>query len=106
VNRLGNMTLLSSRLNTAIKNADFATKKAKGYTDSDIAMTRELLEIDVWDQAAVDARQRELSRWIFDIWSFPGEVRPELLDAVEGPAAAAPPDTETDALDQLPETPA
>lgn len=76
INRLGNLTLLGKRLNTSIKNADFATKKEKGYEGSDILMTKELLARDTWDAAAVDERQRELSNWIFEIWSFPGEAPP------------------------------
>src|SRR6266540_3044141 len=36
INRLGNLTLLGKRLNTSIKNADFATKKTEGYAGSDI----------------------------------------------------------------------
>lgn len=76
INRLGNMTLLGRRLNTSIRNADFATKKEKGYSDSDIVMTKDLMSVDAWDAAAIDARQRELSSYAFDIWKFPGEATP------------------------------
>ncbi len=105
INRLGNMTLLGKRLNTSIKNADFATKKEKGYSDSDIIMTKDLLSVDVWDAAAIDARQRELSTYTFDIWKFPGEVAPP----VEEPELSGH-DRDTDAEtvtapDQLPEVP-
>ncbi len=71
INRLGNLTLLGKRLNTSIKNADFATKKKDGYASSDILMTKELLSLDTWDAAAIDERQRELSGWVFEIWKFP-----------------------------------
>ena len=76
ISRLGNMTLLGKRLNTSIKNGDFATKKKMGYTTSDIVMTRELLTIDTWDTSAINLRQRELSEWVFDLWKFPGEAPP------------------------------
>jgi hypothetical protein len=49
INRLRNLTLLSKRLNTSIKNADFATKKEKGYAGSDILMTQELLPLEKCD---------------------------------------------------------
>jgi hypothetical protein len=49
--------LLGKRLNTSIKNADFATKKERGYEGSDILMTKELLARDTWDAAAIDERQ-------------------------------------------------
>jgi hypothetical protein len=104
LNRLGNLTLLGRRLNTSIKNADFATKKTAAYADSDIVMTRELLTYDAWDTAAIERRQRELSEWVFDIWKFPGEPPPLKSEATaSGEDLASEVDTVT--LDQLPETP-
>jgi hypothetical protein len=103
INRLGNLTLLGKRLNTSIKNADFATKKEKGYEGSDILMTKELLARDAWDAAAIDERQRELSNWIFEIWSFPGEAAPTPVEPGQGELAVEA--SEAD-LEQLPEVPA
>jgi hypothetical protein len=76
INRLGNLTLLGKRLNTSVKNADFSTKKARAYQPSDIVMTKELAELSTWDTDAVNARQAELSNWIFGIWGFPEERAP------------------------------
>lgn len=102
INRLGNLTLLGKRLNTSVKNADFETKKQKAYSDSDILMTKDLLARDHWDTAGVDDRQKELSRWAFEIWHFPGEAPPP------GEPAQAPlqggPESEA-APDQLPDVP-
>lgn len=84
INRLGNLTLLGKRLNTSIKNADFATKKEKGYKSSDIVMTKELLDYEEWTPATIDLRQDELSKWILKVWKFPGEepLEEEQPDAV------------------------
>jgi hypothetical protein len=101
INRIGNLTLLGKRLNTSIKNADFATKKEKGYTGSDVLMTKELLDLNVWDTAAIDERQRELSNWVFDIWHFPGEGAPE----VPAEVAAEVPEDNAAELEQLPDVP-
>ncbi len=107
INRLGNLTLLGKRLNTSIKNADFATKKTEGYAGSDIVMTKELLSLDTWDTEAIAKRQRELSDWIVDIWEFPGEMPPAMPDAEAGePEPETAEETGTAALDQLPEVPA
>jgi hypothetical protein len=103
VNRLGNLTLLGKRLNTSIKNADFPTKKEKGYSGSDILMTRELLARDTWDAAAIEERQRELSNWVFDIWKFPGEAVPTPVEAAKEQIAVEVGEAE---LEQLPEVPA
>jgi hypothetical protein len=64
-------------------------------------MTKELLDLNMWDTAAIDERQRELSTWVFDIWHFPGESAPE---AEAGVATEAPED-EAAELEQLPDVP-
>ena len=105
INRLGNHTLLGRRLNTAIKNGDFATKKEKGYRSSDVLMTKELLGYDDWSPETIERRQQELSGFAFDVWHFPGETPPE-DDAVEGAIAAVEVDeSDPQALDELPEVP-
>ena len=102
IHRLGNLTLLGRRLNVAIQNSDFRTKKEKGYVTSDILLTKELLEFDEWDAAAIDRRQRELSDWVFGIWKFPGESPPPRAG---GDGSASIGVTDATPLDQLPEVP-
>lgn len=102
INRLGNLTLLGKRLNTSIKNADFARKKKDGYAGSDILMTQQLLTLDTWNTDAINKRQRELSEWVFDIWKFPDEAPPRAEEAETDLATADQTDT---APDQLPEIP-
>lgn len=105
INRLGNLTLLGKRLNTSIKNADFATKKDKAYQDSYILLTNELVNYDRWTADTVEARQEELSRLVFDIWKFPGETPPEEA-AVEHVVAEAEGDEgDVQTVDELPEVP-
>ena len=108
INRIGNHTLLGKRLNTSIRNSDFATKKEKGYESSDILITKGLLTVGHWDSAAISERQDELSNWVFDIWKFPGEEpppAPEPLDAPDGRTSGAAPDDIELPLDDLPEVP-
>ncbi len=99
VNRIGNLTLLGKSLNTSIKNGPFADKKEKGYKPSDLLLTQELLSYDEWTSDDVSARQLELSNWITDIWSFPGET-PEDETAVEASGTA---NEEPDELPEVPE---
>ena len=101
INRIGNLTLLSRRLNMSIKNGDFAAKKP-AYEQSDIMMTRELAGLDSWDGEAIDARQEQLSKWIFEIWRFPGEAAPAVVGPGQGEVAVEA--SEAD-LEQLPEVP-
>jgi Protein of unknown function DUF262/Protein of unknown function (DUF1524) len=102
INRLGNLTLLGKKLNTAVKNSDFETKKKKAYEPSDILMTKELVAIDAWDEDAVVERQREMSDWAFNIWSFPGETSPSIPEVDHANTNAEGDDSTPD---QLPDTP-
>lgn len=70
INRLGNLTLLSRKLNVTAKNADFATKKPY-YEQSEIVLTQKLLPNQDWSAEKIDERQVEMSRIAGDIWTFP-----------------------------------
>ena len=106
VNRLGNLTLLGRRLNTSIKNSDFATKKEKGYAPSDLLLTKELLIFDDWNATLVDIRQWKLSEWVFDIWKFPGEQAPTDKSAeIASKKAPSVVQDDSESPDSLPEVP-
>lgn len=103
VNRIGNLTLLGKRLNTSIKNADFNTKKVKGYSSSDILLTKELLAQEDWSAEAVEKRQNELSTIVFDIWGFPGEPAPNIAEPSPLSDPFSTDEDDAQALDELPE---
>jgi len=69
LNRLGNLTLLSRRLNTAIRNGSFAEKKPS-YVQSELMITRELDNYADWTPEAIAARQDDLAENAVGIWSF------------------------------------
>lgn len=105
INRLGNLTLLGRKLNSSIKNADFSTKKEQGYDGSEILLTRELLNLDRWSPEQIDVRQKDLSRNVASIWSFPNEE----IGTVGGGLSSADNGNEMSerdqVLDELPEVP-
>lgn len=70
VDRLGNRTLLSRRLNTAIKNAPFPEKRTF-YERSELQLTQGLLQYDDWTPVRIEQRQIELSENVANIWTFP-----------------------------------
>ncbi len=72
VNRLGNLTLLSRKLNTTIKNASFPEKKPY-YAQSELYITRDLTQFDDWSPNKITERQDALSRNVAAIWRFPDE---------------------------------
>ena len=69
INRIGNLTLLLYRLNASIGNSDFNEKK-ETYKQSEINMTRELIEIDIWNEETISRRQEQLGEKALKIWSF------------------------------------
>jgi hypothetical protein len=68
VGRIGNLTLLDRRLNQEAQNSNFPTKKEQYYTQSEIYLTRELLEKNAWTPTEIDARQKRLSDLALQIW--------------------------------------
>ena len=70
INRLGNLTLLSRRLNTTIRNSHFANKK-QAYVESEIILTNNLENFDSWDENSIFDRQNFLSARATHIWAFP-----------------------------------
>ena len=70
VDRLGNLTLLSRKMNQAIRNAPFLEKR-ETYTVSDILLTNELAGYEEWNAQSIDSRQAGLADLARDIWAFP-----------------------------------
>ena len=68
VHRLGNLTLLDSRLNEQLKNADFAAKKERAYSQSELRITNELLDYDEWTPTQVEQRQAILCQRTLQLW--------------------------------------
>lgn len=70
INRLGNLTLLSARLNTTIKNSPFPGKKPL-YKQSELLITKDIAkEYNEWSANTIDQRQIELAEIAEGIWNF------------------------------------
>ncbi|MEM7621147.1 MAG: DUF262 domain-containing HNH endonuclease family protein [Pseudomonadota bacterium] len=67
VNMIGNMTLLSSKLNQDIGNADFSTKK-KAYIEDTIAITEDVIKEPVWRAEEILKRQENMANQAVKIW--------------------------------------
>lgn len=66
--RLGNLTVLSEKLNSAAQNKKFETKKDNYYAKSEVKMTQELCKLKNWNAKEVEARGKELGMEIARIW--------------------------------------
>lgn len=65
--RLGNLTLLSGKLNKQISNKPFLYKK-ESYKDSVIVLNKSLLDYDMWNKETIEKRQKELADLALKIW--------------------------------------
>lgn len=66
--RLGNLTLLGANFNKRNSNKKLSEKK-KGYSDSDINLTKKLLAYDDWGVKQIQLRQEELTTMALSIWT-------------------------------------
>jgi len=66
-NRLGNQTLLESKINSHIGNKDFREKK-RFFRSSDIELTKALCDYTEWGIAEINDRQEKLSEIAVRIW--------------------------------------
>jgi uncharacterized protein with ParB-like and HNH nuclease domain len=69
VHKIGNLTLVSKKINERILNGGFAKKRSE-YKKSDIRMTHRLADYagQHWKEPAVISRQRELGRQAAKLW--------------------------------------
>lgn len=70
INRLGNLTLLSARLNTTIKNGGY-NQKQPYYVQSELELTKRVAETyGEWTTEAINDRQQTMAELCNDIWGF------------------------------------
>lgn len=90
VNTLGNLTLTA--YNPELSDAPFAEKKAhlKGGFDQDyLVISKELHDLDVWDEGAICARAKRLAERALEVWPFP-ELSAEIVASYKPVKKAAP----------------
>ncbi len=96
--RLGNLTLLTQKLNSASSNAAWSEKRPKLVKYSVLHLADDLREAAVWDEAAIARRARHLSDVAVGVWARPDDGDgEEPVDAAEATSVgssrpAGPPD--------------
>ncbi|AWT25982.1 hypothetical protein Csp1_11820 [Corynebacterium provencense] len=73
LDQIGNLTLLTQKLNSKVSNGAWTTKRADLINHDDVLLTRDAtaLEPPVWDEEAIEARTCELVEEILTIWPVP-----------------------------------
>lgn len=90
INTLGNLTLTA--YNSELSDAPFAEKKAhlKGGFDQDyLVISKELHDLDVWDEDAIRGRTKRLAERALKVWPFP-ELSAEIVVSYKPVKKAAP----------------
>jgi hypothetical protein len=75
VNRLGNLTLVTSSLNPSLSNSEWPKKRAALAEHSILLLNKAICSdpSSMWDEACIDARSAQLAGEIAEIWPRPLE---------------------------------
>jgi uncharacterized protein with ParB-like and HNH nuclease domain len=68
-NRLGNLTLLSTKINSEVGNSSFDVKK-KVYEKSEFNLTKNLKRFKSWGEKEINQRQEEMAKLAIKAWSL------------------------------------
>lgn len=85
VHRLGNLTLVTEKLNASMSNGRWATKKLKLNRHAVLLLNSTVVldHPDVWDEEAIDHRTGELATRILRLWRGPEAVSWGMSTAVK-----------------------
>jgi hypothetical protein len=65
---VGNLTILSKRINAKAQNKSFADKCRDHYKDSEVKMTQALLKEKKWDESSIIKRAKALAKIATQVW--------------------------------------
>ncbi|MDQ4625020.1 DUF262 domain-containing protein [Janthinobacterium lividum] len=71
VHTLGNLTLLTQALNSSVSNGPWIDKRGEILAHSALAISRSLVEVETWNEAAIEARSKRLLSHALKVWRSP-----------------------------------
>lgn len=71
INKLGNLTLLTHKLNTSVSNGSFSTKMPAVRAHTALALNRELHHYQTWDEETIAHRGIALFQTALSVWPSP-----------------------------------
>jgi hypothetical protein len=75
VNTIGNLTLITGALNTAVSNGHFSVKMPAVRAFAALALNRELNDFELWDESTIRQRGNALFELARSIWMSPKHTR-------------------------------
>lgn len=81
IHLIGNLTLLTSKLNGSVSNSAWALKKKELHKHDVLLMNKEIEEIgsETWDEEVIATRTQSLIDEIVSIWSVPSGYKAKIL---------------------------
>jgi Protein of unknown function (DUF1524) len=70
VEQIGNLTLLEKKVNRGLGNKDFATKKTKGYSLSELPVNADIALKRNWTWKEIEARSKVLAKTATKVWNL------------------------------------
>lgn len=70
----GNLTIIMQPLNSSVSNSAWTTKKPELLKASLLPINQQLHGVDVWDEASIKKRGREIFDRALKIWPAPGQI--------------------------------
>lgn len=81
VHRLGNLTLITTALNSKVSNGSWATKRRALVEHNTIKLTGRLVEeVDGWDEDRIDERTASLVDTLLKVWPVPAGHAGKVVD--------------------------
>lgn len=71
VHRIGNLTLLTSSLNSTVSNGPWSTKRERIVANDVMLLNRYFRDAEGWDETAIDQRTTLLTDLLLQIWPVP-----------------------------------
>lgn len=76
IHRIGNLTLLTKKLNPSVSNGPWTRKRPEILKHSVLMLNHAFQEAEVWNEDAIDQRSKDLFNVAVNIWPHPGKLAP------------------------------
>lgn len=74
IHKLGNLTLLTRRLNPSVSNGAWTKKRPQILKDSVLMLNHAFQEAEIWNEDSIDQRAKDLFDTAVKIWPHPGKL--------------------------------
>jgi alkylated DNA nucleotide flippase Atl1 len=82
VHRLGNLTLITTSLNSNISNSNWATKRKQLDSHDAFLINRAVKQVEQWDETSIDERTAAMIEALLATWPVPAGHIGQIADAV------------------------